>query len=193
MVEKELEKAAARYVKNNEYNFSVLAAHLTNMVGEFILIDTWSVGSIVESAAWVLLAQKRIKDADEWTARVLKRSGFLNDDSIIIEEDEPLVLTIVPTAPVVVEVDGRKGKGCIYRTLLERCFEIGMTQKEIVNKIVATFPGLNRASVGTAVTDSKNPRYSKFGDRRVIEISGKKLIFEDCIAAQQTAISLHLA
>jgi hypothetical protein len=65
-----------------------------------------------------------------------------------------------------------------YAGLVERLIEEGIhTQKDIVNAVLREHPALKADSVRTFVSDSKNPKYTTFS-RKVIMDSESKLRFE---------------
>ncbi len=58
-------------------------------------------------------------------------------------------------------------------------------RKELVKLIMEKFQGLSKGGVETFLTDAKNPKYSHFKDRPVIQHPKTgKLIFADCVGAE---------
>jgi hypothetical protein len=60
------------------------------------------------------------------------------------------------------------------------------TRAELVKLIMEKFQGLSKGGVETFLTDAKNPKYSHFKDRPVIQHPKTgKLIFADCVEAEE--------
>jgi hypothetical protein len=58
-------------------------------------------------------------------------------------------------------------------------------RKELVKLIMEKFKGLSKGGVETFLTDAKNPKYSYFKDRSVIQHpKTAKLIFADCVKVE---------
>jgi hypothetical protein len=59
-------------------------------------------------------------------------------------------------------------------------------RKELVKLIMEKFAGLSKGGVETFLTDAKNPKYSHFKDRPVIQHPKTgKLLFADCVEAEE--------
>lgn len=58
-------------------------------------------------------------------------------------------------------------------------------RKELVKLIIEKFKGLSKGGIETFLTDAKNPKYSHYKDRPVIQHPKTgKLIFADCVKAE---------
>lgn len=68
------------------------------------------------------------------------------------------------------------------------------TRAELVKLIMEKYTGLSKGGVETFLTDAKNPKYSHFKDRPVIQHTKTgKLIFADCVEAEAEKVTAEMS
>jgi hypothetical protein len=97
-------------------------------------------------------------------------------------EGQEVVTSVVETpAP---EVKKERINRRPYIQFVQESLEDGVfTRKEIIEEVMKRFPATRLGGIQTFVTDLKNPKYSHFKDRKVVQQANGKLIFEDKLAS----------
>ena len=74
----------------------------------------------------------------------------------------------------------RGRKGAAYKPLMEELINAAKyTKKEIVEQVCKEFPNVKKSTIMTVITDSKNPKYTRFKGRILVEDKNGILSFKE--------------